>query len=274
MPPPKKKGRSTGPRPVRPATKSKAPSRPPAAPVAARSGPPPAAVALTRGGPEGPGGTASADFAEFLTNVGKAMVRAQQDLDAESQKYSATEVGQALPAMFRVPRVGAQMKFALDKLDEKKIGLVFFGRDSQVSESYQHTLDFEVVAVPPPPGSPAAAPPGLGQVLSPAVRDAVLNPLLESPGTAARLGLKVAELEQRRKHLLLWRLADAPTPLFQLGHALPDGTRATLQLVFSEADAPSLKALWGPEDPPAGSGTAKLARWLADTGAEQAALLG
>lgn len=273
MPSPKKKKAAPRPRAAS-APQSKTPPRRPAAGGAARSGAPPAAVALTRSGPDGSGGTASAEFAEFLANVGTAMVRAQQELDAESQKYSATEVGRALPAMFRVPRVGAQMKFALDKLDEKKIGLVFFGRNSSVSESYQHTLDFEVVAVPPPPGSPAVAPPGLGQVLPPAARDAVLNPLLESPGTAAKLGLKTTELEQRRKHLLLWRLADAPTPLFQLGHALPDGTKATLQLVFIEAGAPSLKALWGPEDPPAGSGRAALARWLADTGAEQASLPG
>ena len=265
---------------ARPPRKAASRSRSPAPPAAAASGGaggPPEVVALTRGGAEGPGGAAAADFADFLTNVGKAMVRAQQDLDAESQKYAATPVGQTLPSLFRLPRVGAQMKFALEKVEGSKLGLVFFGRKSESSERYEHTLDFEVVAVPAPADTPtgplpvaSAAPPGPGPLAVPAVRDRVVAALLENPDTARELGLAGPDLHQRRKHLLLWPLGGDEASLFLLGHALDTGRSATLQLVFPAVSGPALFPLWGPLDPAPNSPPARLARWLAEAGTAQA----
>ncbi|MFN0066781.1 MAG: hypothetical protein ACKVYV_04005 [Limisphaerales bacterium] len=262
--------------PRKAATRSRSPT-PPAAVAAGATGGPPEVLALTRGGPEGPGGAASADFADFLTNVGKAMVRAQQDLDAESQKYAATPVGQTLPSLFRLPRVGAQMKFALEKVEGSKLGLVFFGRKSESSERYEHTLDFEVVAVPAPADTPTgplpvapAAPPGPGPLASPTGRDRVMAALLENAATANALGLSGPELQGRRKHLLLWPLGGDEASLFLLGHALDNGRSATLQLVFPAASGPALFPLWGPLNPAPNSPPERFARWLVEAGATQA----
>lgn len=269
-------------RPRAAASKSRGPT-PPATAASGDAGGPPEVVALTRSGPGGAGGATSADatklgFAEFLSEVGRAMVSAQQELDAESQKYAATPVGRTLPALFRVPRVGAQMKFALEKVEGTKLGLVFFGRKSEASERYEHTLDFEVVAVPAPADAPAGAAsdpagvplPGPGPLAGAAVRDAVVAALLENPATATALGLAGPDLQQRRKHLLVWPLGGAGASLFLLGHALDNGRSATLQFVFPAASGPALFPLWGPLNPASGSPPAQLARWLAEAGAAQA----
>jgi hypothetical protein len=209
-------------------------------------------------------------FAEFLGEVGRSMVTAQEALDAQSKKYQASPGGQAMPSLFRLPRLSAGMRFAIEESTGSKLNLFFYSRQSAASETYQHTLDFEMVAVPPPPGGPPAAAPGLRQLLDAAEREAALRPLREqAAATAGALGLGTAELEASWPRLLLWELAAGAAPLLLLGHARDDETRGTLQLLRRPPAAPLLEAVVAPGSamPPA------LVKELAVLAAEQARFL-
>ena len=53
-------------------------------------------------------------FAEFLGEISGAMVAAQQRLDGQTESYLAGSTSPLpLPTMFRIPRLAAEMKFAL-----------------------------------------------------------------------------------------------------------------------------------------------------------------
>lgn len=124
------------------------PERSPAAPG---PGPRPGA----KGGPVTPKGTGAdigEEFGKFLHSMGEAMVRAQQQLDAESRKYLAGATGAALPAVFRLPRLNAEVRFEFERNTEGGLNFVFYRKDSGSKELRQHALDFEIVAVPAPPG--------------------------------------------------------------------------------------------------------------------------
>jgi hypothetical protein len=91
-------------------------------------------------------------FSDFLSEVGKSMVEAQNQLDEETRKYLGGTAAQAMPTMFRIPRLNASLKFELQQKDDKTLNFIVFRDASQTSESRQHALEFEIVAAPPPPG--------------------------------------------------------------------------------------------------------------------------
>lgn len=94
-------------------------------------------------------------FAEFFTNVGDALVRAQRSLDVHTQAY-LQEVGKRphlLPAVFRIPTLSADIRFGLEKVADRRLNVIFYSKGSEAREMNQQSVHFEVVAAPPPPGA-------------------------------------------------------------------------------------------------------------------------
>lgn len=94
-------------------------------------------------------------FQDFMGNIAEAMVEAQDKLDLESSKYLAGISGKPhiLPSIFRVPKVSAQMKFALEVEQGKKINLLFYSNSQSSNTRNEQGIDFELVSVPAPPGT-------------------------------------------------------------------------------------------------------------------------
>lgn len=94
------------------------------------------------------------EFGDFFKKVADGFIRAQQNLDAASAQYltAVSKQPHALPSVFRIPRVAADVKFALEHKDGKSINLLFF-KDENVSTTLnQQTVQFEIVSAPPPAG--------------------------------------------------------------------------------------------------------------------------
>jgi hypothetical protein len=53
--------------------------------------------------------------------------------------------------MFRLPKLKATMKCAVKRTEEEGLNLLFYRDVAQASVQHQQTIDFELVAVPPPP---------------------------------------------------------------------------------------------------------------------------
>jgi hypothetical protein len=81
------------------------------------------------------------------------MVSAQQRLDGQTEAYlSGSSNPQPLPAMFRIPKLTAAMKFALSK-DSAEGFKLFFRSETSESRKQEQSVTFDIVAVPPPPES-------------------------------------------------------------------------------------------------------------------------
>jgi hypothetical protein len=99
------------------------------------------------------------EVADFFQGVGAAVVRAQKQLDAASQGYIEATKSQphALPAVFRIPKMSAELKFAFQEVSKESVHLVFYSKGTEAARQHEQTLRFEIVAAPPP-DLPAAAP--------------------------------------------------------------------------------------------------------------------
>ena len=129
-----------------------APGAKPAALTAARGGPELESLTRTRAG-DGGEAPKGVGFADFLGEISGAMVAAQQRLDGQTESYLAGSSSPLpLPTMFRIPRLAAEMKFALSTESAEGFKLFFQSEESETTRQEQ-SLKFEIVAVPPPPES-------------------------------------------------------------------------------------------------------------------------
>jgi hypothetical protein len=140
----------------------------------AAAAPPPAAPK-----PPGDGDAVSFSFDEFLTSVGMAMLNAQKQLDERSSEYlkESQQQRHVLPAVFRVPKLSASMKFAFEKRDDKKMNLVFYSAGSQQSTQHQQEIEFDIVSAPAPAEAMAELrqkSPRLDLILEPKQRDTLV----------------------------------------------------------------------------------------------------
>lgn len=101
----------------------------------------------------------SADFDDFMMSLARSMVSTQKRLDLESAAYLAAIENQPhiQPSVFRLPKLEAQMKFGLDIGERTKLNLLFWGKEKETTELNQQGINFEIVAVPAPPGALASA---------------------------------------------------------------------------------------------------------------------
>lgn len=119
-------------------------------------------------------------FDEFLTSVGDAMLSAQKQLDQKSAEYLSSIENQPhiLPSIFRLPKLSASMKFALEQTATDRLNLVFFSSGSQQSSQHQQEIDFEIVSVPAPMEALSKlrqSAPQLNLLLNPGERKLVLD---------------------------------------------------------------------------------------------------
>jgi hypothetical protein len=105
------------------------------------------------------------DIVDFFNKVSAGVVNAQRNLDEQSADYLKTVAAQphALPSIFRIPKVTAEMKFALQTSKKTGIDLLFYKDLTQAQELNQQTLQFDIVAAPPPPN--LMAPPALVSIV-------------------------------------------------------------------------------------------------------------
>jgi hypothetical protein len=97
--------------------------------------------------------TKSVDIAEFFALIAAGMVNAQRSLDDQSREYLKTMAAQphALPSIFRIPKVSAEMKFATDTRKDEGFNLLFYKDQNSAEQLHQQTVQFDIVSAPPPP---------------------------------------------------------------------------------------------------------------------------
>ncbi len=125
-------------------------------------------------------------FESFIGRISHGVVSAQQALDGESANYLTKIAGQPhiLPSIYRIPKLTAKMRFALQVDQSSGVNLIFFSKRDQLQSQNEQAIDFEVVNVPAPPGSEQqllATGPLMDLVLDPNLRDQVLKAILAAP---------------------------------------------------------------------------------------------
>jgi hypothetical protein len=160
-----------------------------------------------------PNASATLGFADFLSEVAEAMLTAQQQLDLQTEAYlSGGSNPRPLPTLFRLPKLEAEMKFALQKKEKKELELLFYADSSAASSLQQHSLKFELVAVPPPPESrltPGEYVPLLPRIMllvDRARRGATLERILQDDSVCKALGLPAGAKAEQHSEIAVWEL--------------------------------------------------------------------
>lgn len=127
-------------------------------------------------------------FDDFLGRISRSMVKTQETLDTESARYLAATAGKGhiLPSIFRLPKLSAQMRFALDVEETEGLNLIFYKRDEKTTSRNEQAIDFDIVSVPAPPDARSAVlaiSPRLDLVLDPFERSAVVDAISKQPAT-------------------------------------------------------------------------------------------
>ena len=93
------------------------------------------------------------EFGKFFSAVGDSLVRAQADMDRKSAVYieESTKHPHVLPSTFRIPKISADIRFALQSVQGSKVNLLFYSKHKQSQEKHEQRLKFDIVAAPPPP---------------------------------------------------------------------------------------------------------------------------
>jgi hypothetical protein len=190
------------------------------------------------------------DFEEFIQRMSLGVVRAQEKLDEESAGYltAIADKPHVLPAIFRVPKLSAQMKFALKVDASKKLNLLFFSKTDQTESQNEQSIDFEVVNVPAPPGAAAelqAVGPMLDLVLDRPLRTSVIEQVGKFDDKAD--GIKDIVLAARD------RVLAARLIVLTFGTASDGATRFLLWHATDQAD--KSVGLWLLTRPKTGDGT-------------------
>lgn len=157
--------------------------------------------------------SAALGFSQFLTGVAEAMISAQERLDLQTEAYlSGSSSPRPLPTLFRLPRLKATMKCAIERSEGKELNLLFYSSTTAANALQQQTIDFELMAVPPPPE--AGLVPGEYVPLLPRVdlvldrtRRARLLELLQADAAArGALGLAPNAAADHLADVILWEL--------------------------------------------------------------------
>jgi hypothetical protein len=212
---PASKRRAAAPkRPAKKAARSSPPARPRGAPGRAdfeSLGAPvagDAAAALAAAAP-----SAALGFSQFLTGVAEAMITAQERLDLQTEAYlSGSSSPRPLPTLFRLPRLKATMKCAIERSEGKELNLLFYSSTTAASALQQQTIDFELMAVAPPPeaglvpGEYVPLLPRVDLVLDRSRRADLLALLQASAEARGALGLEAEAAADQHAEVILWEL--------------------------------------------------------------------
>ena len=94
---------------------------------------------------------ADLDISDFFREVGAGMIEAQEELDERTLEGLTGGRSPAGAAVYRIPKVSAEIQFALRSKKGKKFNIVLFGEETEQREERQHRVSFDIVAAPPPP---------------------------------------------------------------------------------------------------------------------------
>jgi hypothetical protein len=98
-----------------------------------------------------PGAATPMQLENFFQMVGEGVVAAQHKLDEQSQQYLNTRPDFSQPSVFRIPKVGAEIQFAMESTQTKGFNVFVYGSQDTRQESQQHKVSFDIIAAPPPP---------------------------------------------------------------------------------------------------------------------------
>lgn len=92
-------------------------------------------------------------FSDFLSKIGESVVQSQRKLDQKSIEYlsSIRDRPYLPPTLFRIPKIEAELKVALEEKDQTGLNVILFSRQSEMSRLNQQSLRLEIAAVPPSP---------------------------------------------------------------------------------------------------------------------------
>ncbi len=119
--------------------------------------------ALAPGGTGGDGTTADyvpSTFDEFFSGVATSFANAQHTLDQRTAEYLAEirDRPELLPTAFRIAKVSADMKFAVESVDSTSVGILIFKDTNSTTVQNQQSVHFEMVAAPTPAGTTISTP--------------------------------------------------------------------------------------------------------------------
>jgi hypothetical protein len=183
-------------------------------------------------------------FEDFIHRIGRGLVSAQELLDLQSAAYLASTSGKPhiLPSIFRVPKISADMKFALDVDKERGLNLLFFSKRDQTESRNEQAISFEVVSVPAPPGAAdllLATGPAMDLVLDPVLRGKIIEGVISAP-VADDTGPLVSAANDPKLSLRIVSLAfsgaSGQPPRFLLFHATPETDKSVGVWLLTMAD--------------------------------------
>lgn len=200
-----------------------------------------------------PGAEMSID--DFFREIGDGMVAAQQSLDRRSREYLEAGPEHAIPSVYRIPKVQAELSFALESTAKSGFNVLLFGSSKQEQERQQQKISFEIVAAPPPPEVAA-------QVAGASIGTVVVTNVYQRE--RLRAGLAAYAAEHPADHLValtraIGRKAELFVQHFERVLVLPGATAALLLVLPTPEDDAKLQLhvlyakreaeAWFPTDP-------------------------
>lgn len=88
---------------------------------------------------------------DFIGSIATSLVDAQTNLDIQSADYLESIRGKAhiTPAVFRIPKVTAQLKFAMKDVQSSGFNVIVASKRSEQEKLQEQTIDLEMVSTPP-----------------------------------------------------------------------------------------------------------------------------
>lgn len=130
--------------------------------------------------------TAQSPLSSFFATMGQSLVDAQKAMDERSRDYllSIANKPYLLPSIFRIPKLSASVKFAVDAVNDKGVNLLFYKDETTTTTQNQQSVEFDIVSAPLSPGT-IAGPFSISPLLDPSARGAVFDRLQQVlPGTS------------------------------------------------------------------------------------------
>jgi len=171
---------------------------------------------------------------DFLTGIGHSVIEAQKQLDKASSVYLDRLPAHALPASFQIPKVTADLKFAVRSVNQSKVGFIIASRSSEATKQLEQSVHLEIVAVPVPADHPAwkrAPPPQAPAIPPPAAATAPAK-------------VRSIDIDETSIHVELVDADDAPAGLEVYRAPGAPRTRALSATAggFESLDAPAMRA--------------------------------
>ena len=100
------------------------------------------------------------DFDTFFSGVATSFANAQRTLDQRTEEYlgEIQNRPEFMRTAFRISKVAADMKFAVDTVESSSVGVIFVKHTSARDVQNEQSVHFEMVAAPVPPGSGTVTP--------------------------------------------------------------------------------------------------------------------